>query len=333
MIYINYLSKIISISIKSKFNILLLSTNLIFVINSFSQSSFEFLTINDNAKIKALGGNNVSLTKNQNYYLSNPSFLFYSTNQNISINHMNYIADINSSSILYSDSLKHIGKFGIGIKYFSHGKFDGYDVLGNSTGSFNPKEFAITITKSIKFSNFIFGTNFKYVNSKIYNKSDNAFLIDIGVIFYPTTKKNLTIGMTISNFGFIFSKNNTYIPFFVQIGTTFKPEYMPIRFSFTINKSSEKNHLLNIYSNSFNKLLSLMNIGTEILISKNINFQLGYNYKLNKELSLTNNRNNGGISYGIEILLKRFNINYARVVMNTINTSNVISLNFNLKRI
>ena len=333
MIYINYLSKIISISIKSKFIILLLSANLIFVMNSFSQSSFEFLNINENAKIKALGGNNVSLTKNQNYYLSNPSFLFYSKNQNISINHMNYIADINSSSILYSDSLKNIGKFGIGIKYFSHGKFDGYDVFGNSMGSFNPKEFAITFTKSIKFSNFIFGTTLKYVNSKIFDKSDNAFLIDIGVIFYPTIKKNLTIGMTISNFGFLLSKNNTYIPFFVQIGTTFKPEYMPIRFSFTLNKSSEKNDLLNIYSNSFNKLLSLMNIGTEILISKNINFQLGYNYKLNKELSLTNNRNNGGISYGIEILLKRFNINYARVVMNTINTSNVISLNFNLKRI
>jgi len=331
MIYINYLSKIISI--KSKFIILLLSANLIFVMNSFSQSSFEFLNINENAKIKALGGNNVSLTKNQNYYLSNPSFLFYSKNQNISINHMNYIADINSSSILYSDSLKNIGKFGIGIKYFSHGKFDGYDVLGNSTGSFNPKEFAFTITKSVKFSNFIFGTNLKYVNSKIFDKSDNAFLIDIGVIFYPTIKKNLTIGMTISNFGFLLSKNNNFIPFFVQIGTTFKPEYMPIRFSFTINKSSEKNDLLNIYSTSFNKLLSLMNIGTEILISKNINFQLGYNYKLNKELSLTNNRNNGGISYGIEILLKRFNINYARVVMNTINTSNVISLNFNLKRI
>ena len=331
MIYINYLSKIISI--KSKFIILLLSANLIFVVNSFSQSSFEFLTINENAKIKALGGNNVSLTKNQNYYLSNPSFLFYSKNQNISINHMNYIADINSSSILYSDSLKNIGKFGIGIKYFSHGKFDGYDVLGNSMGSFNPKEFAITFTKSIKFSNFIFGTTLKYVNSKIFDKSDNAFLIDIGVIFYPTIKKNLTIGMTISNFGFLLSKNNTYIPFFVQIGTTFKPEYMPIRFSFTLNKSSEKNDLLNIYSNSFNKLLSLINIGTEILISKNINFQLGYSYKLNKELSLTNNRNNGGISYGIEILLKRFNINYARVVMNTINTSNVISLNFNLKRI
>ena len=331
MIYINYLSKIISI--KSKFIILLLSANLIFVVNSFSQSSFEFLNINENAKIKALGGNNVSLTKNQNYYLSNPSFLFYSKNQNISINHMNYIADINSSSILYSDSLKNIGKFGIGIKYFSHGKFDGYDVFGNSMGSFNPKEFAITFTKSIKFSNFIFGTTLKYVNSKIFDKSDNAFLIDIGVIFYPTIKKNMTIGMTISNFGFLLSKNNTYIPFFVQIGTTFKPEYMPIRFSFTLNKSSEKNDLLNIYSTSFNKLLSLMNIGTEILISKNINFQLGYNYKLNKELSLTNNRNNGGISYGIEILLKRFNINYARVVMNTINTSNVISLNFNLKRI
>ena len=94
----------------------------------------------------------MSLTKNQNYYLSNPSFLFYSKNQNISINLMNYIADINSSSILYSDSIKHIGKFGIGIKYFSHGKFDGYDVLGNSTGSFNPKEFAITITKSVKLN-------------------------------------------------------------------------------------------------------------------------------------------------------------------------------------
>ena len=76
-----------------------------------------------------------------------------------------------------------------------------------------------------------------------------------------------------------------------------------------------------------------MNVGLEILISKNLNLQLGYNYKIDQEFSLTNNRNNGGLSYGIEILLRRFNLNYGRVITNTLNTSNIISLNFNLKRI
>ena len=115
----------------------------------------------------------------------------------------------------------------------------------------------------------------------------------------------------------------------MQLGTTFKPKYMPVRVSFTLNKSSEKLSLNDLYSNSFAQFLSHMNIGLEILISKNLNFQLGYNYKIKQELSLTNNRNNGGLSYGIEIVLRRFNLNYGRVIMNTLNTSNIISLNFN----
>jgi|TARA_B110000881_G_C18600893_1_gene535155 hypothetical protein len=333
MIYTNYFLKFFSTSKKLKFITILLVMNFSFISISFPQSNFEFLNINENAKIKALGGNNVSLHTNQNYYLTNPSLLFFSKNKNILINHMKYVLDISSSSILYTDSINHLGKYGLGIKYFSYGKFEGYDVFGNYTGLYNPKEFSINFTKAIKFSNFIFGTNIKYVFSKIYDKANNAILIDLGGIFYPTNRKDITIGINISNFGFLLSKENISLPLYVQLGTTFKPKYMPVRVSFTLNKSSEKLSLNDLYSNSFAQFLSHMNIGLEILISKNLNFQLGYNYKINQELSLTNNRNNGGLSYGIEIVLRRFNLNYGRVIMNTLNTSNIISLNFNLKKI
>ena len=333
MIYINYFLKLFYTTNSLKFVIILLSINFSIVSISYTQSTFEFLNINENAKIKALGGTNVSLHTNQNYFIANPSLLFFSKNKSILINHMKYILDTNSSSILYTDSISQIGKFGLGIKYFSHGKFNGYDVFGNSTGLFNPKEFSINFTKAIKFSNFIFGTTIKYVNSKIFDITNDAILIDLGEIYFPNKKKNITIGINISNFGFLLSKENINLPLYIQLGTTFKPKYMPVRFSFTLNKSSIKSSINDIYSNSFTQFLSHMNVGLEILISKNLNLQLGYNYKIDQEFSLTNNRNNGGLSYGIEILLRRFNLNYGRVITNTLNTSNIISLNFNLKRI
>ena len=333
MIYINYFLKLFYTLKRLKFITILLTINFGIFFISYTQSTFEFLTINENAKIKALGGNNVSLHSNQNYFLANPSLLFFSKNKSILINHMKYILDITSSSILYTDSISQLGKFGLGIKYFSHGEFDGYDVFGNSTGLLHPKEFSINFTKAIKFSDFIFGTNIKYVNSKIFDKINNAILIDLGGIFYLTKRKNITLGINISNFGFLLSKENIPLPLYIQLGTTFKPKYMPIRFSFTLNKSSNKSSNNDIYSNSFTQLISHMNAGIEILISKNLNLQLGYNYKINQELSLSNNRNNDGLSYGIEIVLRRFNLNYGRVIMNTLNNSNIISLNFNLKRI
>ena len=98
----------------------LLVVGLIINSNLFSQNSLiNFLETSENSKIGALGGNNVSLNEKNNYFLSNPAFT-YKSNKVVSINYLNYISDINSSSILFTDSSSFLGNFGIGVKYFSY---------------------------------------------------------------------------------------------------------------------------------------------------------------------------------------------------------------------
>ena len=288
----------------------------------YSQSeTLDFIEVSENAKISALGGNNISLNENQNYFFSNPALISFNQDR-ISMNYLNYILDINSSSILYSDSIKFIGNYGIGIKYFSHGKFNGYDMFGNSLGDFYPKEIMITFGKSINLSNLFIGTNIKYFKSRIYNNSNSGILSDIGMIYFPYKEKKLSIGLVIANFGILFNKNNIELPITLKIGTTFKPKYMPLRFSVTYVKP---------YNYLYNNLHNI-SFGVEALMSKFINLQIGYNRNMDKGFVLPNSEKIRGFSYGIELILKRFNFNYSKVIVNSISSSNSISIHFNIKR-
>ena len=105
MIFINYLYD----KLKYIFQQFLFLISLLFCLNSYSQEqNLRFLEIHDDARINALGGNNISSFNENPYFFLNPSFF---GEKKISINYLKYILDINSSSILYSDSINYIGKF------------------------------------------------------------------------------------------------------------------------------------------------------------------------------------------------------------------------------
>ncbi len=311
MIFINYLSK------RFKYFFFL---KLIFFqfhsIQTFSQENLlNFVEISDNSKINALGGNNISL--DHGYFFINPALI---KERSISINYLNYILDINSSSILFSDSSSFFGNYGVGVKYFSHGKFDGYDNFGNYNGEFYPKEYLLTFSKSYKISKFSIGTNLKYFYSKLYNNSNSGLIIDLGANFTPFINKYFNIAIVFSNIGFLLGENQIIIPSNIKIGTTFKPEYMPLRFSLTY-MNSQKSYEKENFS-----------LGIEVLLSKYLNIMLGYNLKNDSGFKLNSPDKLRGISYGIELKLKKFEIYYSRLILNSISNSNNISINYKLKR-
>ena len=89
-------------------------------------------------------------------------------------------------------------------------------------------------------------------------------------------------------------------------------------------------HITNLSSFIENNNIS---IGLEGILSKFMSIQLGYNHKINNNMKLPNSTKINGISYGIELLLSRFIVNYSRVVINSISSTNSISLSYNLKRL
>lgn len=311
MIFINYLSR--------KFKFIFFLELLFFQfysIKTYSQQDFlNFIEITDNSKINALGGNNIS--SDHNYFFLNPSL---TKKRSISINYLNYILDINSSSILFTDSSSFIGNYGVGIKYFSHGKFEGYDNIGNSNGDFYPKEYLITFNKSYKLTNFSIGTNLKYFHSRLYEKSNSGIIVDIGGNFIPFESRDLRIAIVLSNIGFLIGETQSLIPSNIKFGVSFKPEYMPLRFSATY---------LNTKNNYQKENFSF---GIEVLLSKHLNLLLGYNFKNNEGFKLNNSDKLRGLSYGLELILKKFELNYSRLILNSISSSNNISINYKLKR-
>jgi hypothetical protein len=314
MIFINYLYD----KLKYIFQQVFLFISILFCFNSYSQEqNLRFLEIHDDARINALGGNNISSYNKNPYFFLNPSFI---GEKKISVNYLKYILDINSSSILYSDSINYIGKFGVGIKYFSHGKFKGFDNQGNYTGEFSPKEYLINFGKSYKFLNISIGTNIKFFNSKLYDESYSGFLFDFGMNYIPDKINNLTLALVLSNYGFLLTNNHTDLPSNIKVGLTFKPEYMPLRFSFTFYQPQKKNFISQNVS-----------LGIEILFSKYFNILVGYNHKNNKSFKL-NTEKLRGVSYGLELTLKRINLNYSRLILNSISNSNNISVSYNLKK-
>ena len=337
MIYISFSFK----SIFSFLFFLIRNLSLIFFLffyNNFiySQSNvFEFVKIPVNSKLTSLGGYNVSLSSDENNFFNlNPALLDNGRNKNISLNFIDYIASIKATSINYIDSLKSIGKFGIGIKHFNYGKTNSYDALGNYLGELNGNSIELTLSKSKKLGQFIYGVNLKYVLSKIKNINNNGILFDIGGLFYPTYNKDFTIGISLKNFGFLFNNSNTILPFDIQIGSSIKPEYMPLRFSFTVfNIYGGDNLNYNREKLTLNKLISKINFGSEILINKNIILQAGYNFMNRNDINYKFLNRNSGFSYGILLKIKRICINYARSMHNIHGGINSINLSLNFKQL
>ena len=310
----------------------------LFFYNNFiySQSNvFEFVKIPVNSKLASLGGYNVSLSSGENNFFNfNPALLDNGRNKNISLNFIDYIASIKGTSINYIDSLKSIGKFGIGIKHFNYGKTNSYDALGNYLGELNGNSIELTLSKSKKLGQFIYGLNLKYVLSKIKNINNNGILFDIGGLFYPTYNKDFTIGISLKNFGFLFNNSNSILPFDIQIGSSIKPEYMPLRFSFTVfNIYGGDNLNYNREKLTLSKLISKINFGSEILINKNIILQAGYNFMNRNDINYKFLNRNSGFSYGILLKIKRICINYARSMHNIQGGTNSINVSLNFKQL
>lgn len=304
--------------------------------------SFEFLNLPTSSRITALGGINVSLIEQDGLQLiANPALSDSITGGEMAISWLNYFADVNQSIVNYVVPWKDKWKFNVGAIYLDYGDFQGFDATGLPTGNFSAKEYAVIIGTSHKLNAFTVGTNLKFAHSLLDNYSASAMLLDIGGTFRPG-KSGLTFGMMFKNIGVLLSdysaSSNSKLPFDVQVGTTFKPAYMPFRFSFTAYNLARENIVFfdeNLDINESEpgfaeKIFRRVNVGAELLLSKNFQVQFGYNYLLRQELRLQQTAGGAGFSFGLLLRVKRFELNYARSKFHAAGGTNQITLASNL---
>ncbi len=320
-----------------------------FVLKNYSQvggsKAFQFLDIPTTARAAALGGNNMSIWGDDiNLIHSNPALLNPKMLKQVAFNYCNYVSNVNSLYAVYAHSLKEKGTAAISLQSFSYGTFDGYDELGQKTNTFKAGDYSINLNyaKPLADSLFNIGFCFKTIFSQydIYKSFGNA--IDFGITYH--TKQNFTTSLLVKNVGVVWKdytgNNNASLPNTVQLGLSYKPSKAPFKLFIvydqllrwnlkytspvdTTGKSSSLNFNENpVDSTGWEKFSTRAGskadnfmrhivFGTEIILTKNFNLRIAYNYRRQKEMTLPDRRGSSGLSFGFGLKIKRFGFSYS----------------------
>ncbi len=291
-----------------------------------AQSSFSFLNITNNARVNGLGGINVSLIdRDINLVLSNPALLDSAQRGQIGLNFSPYFAGSNFITLSYSPNFKHqtAVNWAFSLQNLNYGTFQGTDAAGNLTNDFSANDFSLGAIYSRKISNISFGVSAKLVGSVLESYSSMAVLTDWGGTFkHP--KHDLSFGIVAKNIGFVlksYANIRPEVPFDLQVGATFKPRYMPVRFSLTGHRlyqfdiaynDPNFNFTFDTQGNKIPRKISTVDkvfrhfvVGTEVLLHRNFNLLLGYNFLRRKELLISDLGGASGFSFGVNLRLKK----------------------------
>ncbi len=308
------------------------------------QQSFEFVNIPANPRLVALGGVNVSLAdEDVNFAFSNPALNGDTLSGLASFSYLDYFADVSVLSTIYQHNFNKYGSWFMGVQHINYGNFDSFDATGADLGNFNAAETQVIVGRTHTIGIFRLGATLKFLNSNIGGYAANALVADIGGIFkHP--KKQFTAALAFKNIGVVLSdyteNENSKLPFDVQVGMSFKPEHMPFRFSLTgynlaENDATFYNSADNVSEEpgSIDKAMRHLNIGAELLLSKNLNFRFGYNHLVRQELKLEETGGGAGFSFGVMFKIKTFEFAYSRGGYHAAGGSNSFSVTVNTNKL
>ncbi len=315
------------------------------------------------ARSAALGGNTMGIWGDDiNLLYSNPALLNPSMLKQVGFNYCNYVSDLNFFSLAYAHSLKSHGTAAISLQTFNYGEFAGYDEQGEKTKTFKANDNSINLTyaKPLADSMFNVGIALKTIISQydVYHSYGNA--IDFGITYH--NKKNFTVSLMAKNVGFMWKSYSNggereALPQTVQFGVSKKISKAPFRVFLVYDQllkwnlsyvspvdTTGKNSSLNAsdvktdstgfqrfkvragkYGDNFMRHIV---VGTEIVITKNFNLRIAYNYRRQKEMTLPERRGANGLSFGFGLRVKRFGFSYSYSKMAFPGNSHILGLTF-----
>lgn len=311
-------------------------------------NSFEFLSFPLNARIAGQGGENISLrNEDVNLAFQNPASINEKMQGRATISYVPYLAKINGTFLAGAFPVRN-NTFAVGLTFFNYGEMEETASNGDVIGSFSPTEYAVTAATSQKQGNFSLGASLKLASSQISSYSAHAITTDIGGMFIHP-EREWTIGLAVKNLGFAFKKYTDApmsVPLDVQIGTTYKPEHMPLRFSLTAHHlhkldivylDPSKKGKKDLEGNEIKEKKTLADqigrhfvFGGEFIFSKNFNLLFGYNILRRRELRTEAGSGGAGFSLGFAVTVKKFDFTYSHAFYSVAGGTNHLTLSADL---
>ena len=188
------------------------------------EATYQFLNLISSPRQAALGGRvltNVDYDVTQALY--NPATINVEMDNQLALNYSSYLGGISYGTAAYAYTWdRRTQTFHIGVTYINYGNFDGYDELGNPTGSFTGNEAALSIgyARQIGYSDFYAGGNLKVITSKLEQYNSIGVAVDAGLI-YINEKLDFNAALVVRNAGTqitTYAGQNEPLPFEVAFG-------------------------------------------------------------------------------------------------------------------
>lgn len=315
-------------------------------------NTFEFLNLPATARSAALGGNHISVLDNDiNLSFQNPAVLNPEMKNSVSFNYAPYFADITFGYAVYGFEVKKAGMLSAGMQFINYGDFDRTDETGNKTGTFSAAEYSFNIAWSKKlYEGIQAGVTLKTVYSKLESYNSTGVMADIGM-HYQSPSNHFSAGLVIKNAGMQLSTytdgNREPLPFEIQAGFSYLMPKAPFRLSMTLSHLEKWNlGFINpdeqgkvdpltgdttvLKVTFYEKVSRHLTPAAEILITKNFNLRLAYNFMRRRDLAFDSAKSISGLSFGIGFRVSRFHFSYALASYNAAGSSNHFSISTNL---
>lgn len=315
-------------------------------------STYKFLSLPTSPRIAAMGGDFLSIMDNDiNLALSNPSLITYEMNNQLSLNFVDYFADINYGTVSYGRNFDKFGSFVGSVQYIDYGKFTYANDAGETSGNFRAGETALIIGWGRQLdSAFSIGANFKTIFSSLESYSSFGLAVDIAGSYQ--TRDGLVVSLLARNIGTQLvayeSGRREALPFDLQLGLSKRLQHIPLRYSVLLTHLHKWDLTYDdptkvktdpftgeeIKDDKFmeflDKTMRHVVFGAEFLPTQNFSIRLGYDYRKRQELKVDSRVSTVGFSWGFGIRISKFQFNYARKAYHLVGSPNFISISTNL---
>lgn len=293
-----------------------------------SQTEYNFLRIPVSAHAAAVGGENVTLSDDdETLMFSNPALLSHASDKNINLNYMNYMQGAKALSAAFNKVVMPRGQVAVSAQYMDYGTMKEADSYGQIIGDFKAKDIALAGYFSYMLTDKLSaGITAKFITSYIADYNSIGVGVDLGMNYFDP-EKEWSISAVAKNLGGqIKAYDDEYeaMPLDLQIGVSKRLVGTPLRFHATL---SDLNHL-------DYKLIDHLGFGADLILSRNIWVGGGYSIRRSKEMSIGTGDNESshgaGLSLGAGLNTDKFKLNIGWGKYHVASNSLIINIAYKL---
>lgn len=316
--------------------------------------SFPHINLAFDSRSAGLGGNFISVYDNDvNLGINNPSLFNSQMNKDISFSSSLMPGGINHGMFAFGYDVKAIkSTLGSYIKYISYGTFERTAVNGLSEGTFSPFEMIAgtgigkEINKRIRL-----GAKVNFLYSQLETYTAFGASVDFGAT-YLLEEKGFLVTLLARNIGYQFkaftNKDRVNLPAEIHMATSYKVQHAPFRITLLAHDLQKWDLTYNdptltptidaltgdtipVERPGFmEKLGRHFSYQLEVLIGKNIDFRVGFDYHRRKELMLEQRPGIAGLSLGLGLHFSKFRLDYGFIAYSAAGYGNMLTLSTNM---